>query len=517
MKHIPTHDIARFREFVAASLGLHFGQDAFDQLAEVFTDRLRKTGCSQPEAYWQRLSSDSDARAELRQLAAELTVPETYFYRHPEQLQAFAETALRDRVMDRSRQQPVRILSAGCASGEEAYSVAAIVHDAFGPAAARDIEILGIDINSVLLEKARRGRYSAWSLRAITEQHTQRHFRTEGREFVLDDALRAAVKFEERNLLDEDGSFWTRGAFDFVFCRNVMIYFARETIQAVVARIAGALAPGGFLFLGSSETLRGVSQEFHLRHTHGAFYYQRRHADEPRVRTLTTTSRSSAKLPPPREPEFKDGSDDFWFGAIGKASQRIAVLAKRSQSQEARRHSGNGLSGAFSGNSAARGWDLAPARELLSQERFSDVIEALQALPPESETDPDVLLLRAVVLTNGGKVGEAEQVCVQVLAVDEMNAGAHYLRALCREHDGDKKSAIEHDQIAIYLDPNFAMPRLHLGLMAQRSGDVETARRELRRALALLSQEDASRILLFGGGFHRESLAQLCQSKLSAC
>jgi chemotaxis protein methyltransferase CheR len=97
-----------------------------------------------------------------------------------------------------------------------------------------------------------------------------------------------------------------------------------------------------------------------------------------------------------------------------------------------------------------------------------------------------------------------------------MSAGAHYLLALCREGARDLKGAAEQDQIAAYLDPGFAMPRLHLGLMARREGQRENARRQLRQAYTLLHQEDASRLLLFGGGFSREMLVTLCREELAA-
>jgi len=88
---------------------------------------------------------------------------------------------------------------------------------------------------------------------------------------------------------------------------------------------------------------------------------------------------------------------------------------------------------------------------------------------------------------------------------------------LCREGAGDGPGATEHDQVATYLDPAFAMPRFHLGLLARRSGHHEAARRELALALSLLRREDASRILLFGGGFGRGALVALCRAELVAC
>ena len=114
----------------------------------------------------------------------------------------------------------------------------------------------------------------------MTGQEQQLHFHRDDRRYVLNSDIRSMVTFEERNLLDEDKTFWQPDYFDVIFCRNVMIYFAPPAVQEVVQRLTRSLAPGGFLFLGPSETLRGLTGEFHLRHTHGVFYYQRRSAGE---------------------------------------------------------------------------------------------------------------------------------------------------------------------------------------------------------------------------------------------
>ena len=162
-------------------------------------------------------------------------------------------------------------------------------------------------------------------------------------------------------------------------------------------------------------------------------------------------------------------------------------------------------------------WDLERALELLRGERFTEALETLQRLPPESARDPDVLLLTAALHTHRGRLTEAEEACKRLLEVDELSAGAHYLLALCREGARDKTSSVYHDQTAIYLDPSFAMPHLHLGLLARRAGDRATAQRELGQALLLLQREDSSRLLLFGGGFGRETLVALCRTELLSC
>jgi chemotaxis protein methyltransferase CheR len=141
----------------------------------------------------------------------------------------------------------------------------------------------------------------------------------------------------------------------------------------------------------------------------------------------------------------------------------------------------------------------------------------MRRLPAESARDPDVLLLSAALLTHRGRLADAEETCRRLLEVDELSAGAHYLLALCREAARDGSGAAYHDQVAVYLDPGFAMPRLHLGLLARRAGDRAAAQRELGEALPLLQREDASRLLLFGGGFSRETLVALCRTELLGC
>jgi chemotaxis protein methyltransferase CheR len=498
-------DILRFRTLVSRRLGLHFEDDKLDYLAEVLRERLEAGGHRRIESYLQHLSLG--AREEVRALARRLTVGETYFFRYFDHFRAFAEVVLPDRVRVQQPRRRLRILSAGCASGEEAYSLSILVREHLPDASSWDVRIHGIDINPSMIEKAIAARYSAWSLRETPAELRERYFEAHGREFQLEERARSSVSFEERNLLEDDASFWAPDSFDVVFCRNVTMYFPPEVMRSVVARITRALSPGGFLFLGHAETLRGISQDHHLCHTHETFYYQRRDADRPIGSTPFEHGALAASTAAPF-PSAASGLDDAsWVDVIQGASDRIAKLSRDPRPSEARP----------AAVAARAAWDLEPAVEMLRQERFADAMEMLQALPADSRTDTDAQLLRAVILTNGGKLAEAEGVCQQILSKDELHAGAHYLVALCREHAGERRAALEHDQVATYLDAGFAMPHLHLGLLARRSGDPVLARTELERALTLLAREDASRVLLFGGGFSRDALIDLCRAELRMC
>jgi chemotaxis protein methyltransferase CheR len=260
--------IVRFRAALASQLGLAFDDQRLPQLSEVLEERVAAHG-GDAEAYLDGLERDA-LSDELASIARRVTVPETYFFRHGQQFDALR--AISSRYYRPSG--PPRVLSAGCASGEEAYSLVMALRELWPD---REPSVVAVDINPAILERARAGRYSAWSLRETPQLSQGRWFRQEGREFVLDDAIRRSVRFVRANLAsDEPSELLAPGCFDVIFCRNVLMYFTPDKFRAAVRRLSRALVPEGHLFLGSAETLRGISHDFHLRHTHEAFYYQRK-------------------------------------------------------------------------------------------------------------------------------------------------------------------------------------------------------------------------------------------------
>lgn len=262
----------RFRAFVARWLGFETGDEKLWSLTDILRRRIREKGCD-ANTYLAELENAHAFSDELRTLAHELTINETSFFRNADQMAAFSDIAVPECLATAPRK--LRILSAGCASGEEAYSLAMILHG-LPQATDCEIAITGIDADTGVLKKAVTARYSPWSLRQTPPSHRRDYFRADKNEFVLSDAIRKMVTFQERNLVVDDADFWAPDSFDIVFCRNVIMYFTQDVARTVIARIARSLRPGGFLFLGVAETLRGLSDAFHLSHTHGTFYYKRR-------------------------------------------------------------------------------------------------------------------------------------------------------------------------------------------------------------------------------------------------
>jgi chemotaxis protein methyltransferase CheR len=375
------------------------------------------------------------------------------------------------------------------------------------------VAITGIDLNAESLAKARRGRYSSWSLRDTPEAERSRWFTTEGRDFKLAEELREAVRFEQHNLIQSDAVLLAPSTYDVIFCRNALMYFTPEHAAAIVEQFARALAPGGYFFMGHAETLRGLSHSFHLRHTHGTFYYQRK--DELGARAAAAAVVESIHRAASWEPS-PPPSDGNWVGTWMETVERSAVRIRALSGPTAGDIPPATPSPPLSQERPAIATDLRQPLELLRQERFSEALDVLRKLPVAAELDPAVLLLRAALLTHQGELPEAEAACRALLRLDDLSAGAHYLLALCCERRGQASAAVDHDQTAVYLDAGFAMPHLHLGLMARRKREVATARRELGQALLLLEREEPARLLLFGGGFGREALLALCRSELES-
>ncbi len=267
--------------------------------------------------------------------------------------------------------------------------------------------------------------------------------------------------------------------FDVVFFRNVLIYFSLDAARRVIDNITTMLSPRGYLFLGSAETLRGISDAFHVLHTNGAFYYQRGAAGERRPGAAPALVQfASPTLSYPAESDL----DSSWFDDIQRSTSRIQQLRQQDPGPVA---------------SATPLTDQS-ARQSHNQGR-------------------EELTLSAVLHLNQGDVSSAEQECRRLLEYGSMDASAHYLMALCREQRGDIDGAIQQDEIAAYLDPTFAMPQLHMGMLGCRHGSPEAGRRRLEKSLELLRSEDVSRILLLGGGFHRQSLMTMCERELARC
>jgi chemotaxis methyl-accepting protein methylase len=269
-------------------------------------DRMRALGLTMIESYVQ-IAADP-MRGEQRKLIDAITVPHTWFYRDPEQLRVIAG------LLGSAPAGPLSVWVAGCATGEEAYTLAMI-----GRRIGRDLWVLATDVNETALAAARRGVYSALSVRDVPEY--ERHWvpqREAG--FVVDDVLRSSVRFQRHNLVDPPPQA-PRGAWDLVVCRNVLIYFAPGAASRLLARFARAVREGGALVVGASEVVFEPPPGLELVSTDNRLVLRRPTRPPPMRAELRATPpaplpaptqdpaarRDTTPAPEPSPPEREDG------------------------------------------------------------------------------------------------------------------------------------------------------------------------------------------------------------------
>lgn len=208
-----------------------------------------------------------DEGAELQQFVNLITVNETYFFREFSQLQAFAEVCLAEvieRKMTRGDRK-IRIWSAGCSSGEEPYTLAVIMREMLDDHQDWEIDIVATDIDQVILQRARDAVYCERSIKEVPDEYLEKYFSTSSNgTYRLSKAIKDMVSFEHLNLSNKPALRLQR-SFDFIFCRNVLIYFDDESRKDVVDHFYVALNKGGFIFLGSSESASRITTSFKIR------------------------------------------------------------------------------------------------------------------------------------------------------------------------------------------------------------------------------------------------------------
>lgn len=462
--------LAPLRGVIERKLGLTLDETREIELVDAFERRRAERGRRSPQFYLSLLETDED---ELRTFGELLTVNETYFFRSREHLDVLREVVFPARP--RSRGDELRILSAGCSSGEEPYSLAILLReweDQGQPTSWRRWHVRGIDLSSKVLAKAEAGIYSSWSLRETPPRLRARWFSGKKERFELSSEIRRQVTFRQQNLLDRVDL--PSGPFDVVFCRNVLMYFSDVAARAVVARLTEALVPGGYLFLGHTDTLRGLSTEYALESSHGTFYY-----------------RLGAVLPAPLPP-----------------------LPQRQEPRPVRRDEPAPV--VRPPPAPPQPATLEEVLELVSRERFDEALDRLATISKGTGEDTTTSVVRAVIELGRGDVEAARSRCQKLLASGEASVDAHLVLALVAESGGDDAAAVEHHRAALYYDPDCAVSHLHLGRIARRGRRIGEARHELGQALELLERELPSRLLLFAGGFTRAGLVAFCRSELAS-
>ncbi|MGU3493688.1 CheR family methyltransferase [Xanthobacteraceae bacterium A53D] len=270
--HLRADELKRICDFLYLHTGMIFGETKRYYVERRVAERFAATRTSGFSDYFGLLRADSGER---ERLINAFTVNETYFYREDHQLACLSRSLLPDLVAGRTPGDKIRIWSAPCSTGEEAYSIAIWLLENWRLVDAYNIEIVGSDIDTDALNAAREGLYGERSVSRLSASLIEAYFEpAPNRHIRLIEDLKESVTFTKANLVDGEG-LARLGTFDIIFCRNVLIYFDDLSRRTTAENLYARLNPSGYLCLGHTESMSRISDRFLVRRFEDAIVYQR--------------------------------------------------------------------------------------------------------------------------------------------------------------------------------------------------------------------------------------------------
>jgi chemotaxis protein methyltransferase CheR len=275
--------LIRIRDLIYQVSGIYEADTKFYLLANRCARRMKAVGAKTTRGYLDFLTIRPDRDAELHHLLNEITIGETCFFRNMPQFDALRKVVL-PRLAEAKKKLSytrLRVWSAGCSTGEEPYTLAMLLlEESIGLLKGWTFEILATDLNDRSLAKAKQGLYADYAVRNTSPYFLQKYFRPEGDQFAVLDSVKSRVSFNRVNLLDDSRMLFMKGV-DIIFCCNVLIYFDGTSKRRTIQHFFNNLLPGGYFYLGHSESLYGINDQFRLVHFPGATAYWKPDGEVP--------------------------------------------------------------------------------------------------------------------------------------------------------------------------------------------------------------------------------------------
>lgn len=274
---LPLEYFIKLRDLIYERTGISYEENKIYYIKKRLQIRMEQGDFSRIDEYIKYLKHMDRNGREFQELMNLLTVNETYFFREFSQLQVFAESCLQE-VVERKLQdgkRKIRIFSAGCSTGEEAYTLAIILREMLEDFHRWDVLVKAADLDENVLASARKGLYDKRSVKDVPASYLRSYFNQPGSEqYAVSQKVKDLVVFEHLNLMDRR-ALRSEEDYDFVFCRNVLIYFDDISRKQVVDKFYTMLNPGGFIFLGHAESLSRISTAFKIRRMDEHIVYQK--------------------------------------------------------------------------------------------------------------------------------------------------------------------------------------------------------------------------------------------------
>lgn len=460
--------LRRFENLIRARSGLNMRPQEAPLLSKTLAARMQAFRCTSPDQYLDLLTSPtSDAEDEWRHLFVLLTNQESYFFRDEGQLQTIRDHVLPALIQHNRHTRTLRIWSAGCSTGEEAYSLAMMLDELLPLGEEWRVLILGTDLSEKAVERARRSLYGSWSFRAFDKARQERFFVSRGNKWEVKPHLRRSVTFATGNLVKDE--FPLRSgelhSMDLILCRNVFIYFEREAISHVLRKFSATLKPHGYLVTGHAELHEVALSELQARTFPQTVIYQRSNLIEGEGEPVVPANkpvpaplnRAHLEVPP--------------ASADRKVFIAPAAIVPQEPSVTDSMHQ---------------------ATAMIRAGRYGEAFKILTPLLDREPRHLAALCMAAQAQANAGCLEEAEALCHRAIEVSPFASLPYHLLARIAEERGDSQTAKALLKKVIYLNPESLHSYLELGAIYTREGDAVRAaqmQQTVRRMLEGLPED----------------------------
>jgi chemotaxis protein methyltransferase CheR len=458
-------DYLRFSKLLMDRAGLFFSDSRRPELEVGVRQAFASSTCANMDEYFNLLCDQQAGAVEMDRLINAVTISETHFFRDAAQFNALYDKVLPQLIERKRSLRSLRIWSAGCASGEEPYSLAIALRELLPDIDQWAITIIGTDINTASLERARLASYGSWAFREDRAKYLRlRYFTPNNNRFDLNPEVRHMVTFKRLNLVEPCYPSYETNTMlmDLILCRNVTIYFNAAVTKWVVDRFYDALSDGGWLIVGHSEPSVEIYQRFRARNFPDTVLYQKSPLTAGlRMPTIKPVALPAIPIPPPPVVSQAQATPSYT-----QTADSSPVLPATSPLKE--------------------GDPLEQARELLEYGRSEDACQVLSKLVVNRPGDANVSALLGKAYANLGNWAEAERYCQRAIERDKLSLEAYYTLSLVFQHEGQLPQAIEMMKKVVYLDRNYVLGHYGLANLHFENNQFPQAQKSLDNALRLL-------------------------------
>lgn len=461
-------DYLRFSKLAEERFGLRFSQKRRAELERGVKQAFAASTCADLDEYYHLLQDPESSMIHTERLINALTISETHFFRDAGQFEALHRHVLPQIIERRRPLRTLRIWSAGCASGEEPYSIAILLRELLPDVDEWAITILATDLNTEALARARKATYGNWAFREEqARQLRSRYFCKQNGRYRLIPEVQRMVTFNQLNLAEPVyPDYATNTTFmDLILCRNVTIYFAEETTRQIVARFYDALIDGGWLVVGHSEHSLVTYRRYRAHNFPGAILYQRTGQPAKLPKSWLPHPKEVQRVVKPPMPVSWDIQPDL----------RPSLISTSSPEEEEKVD------------------PMEQASELLAFGRSEEARDVLLALVESKPHHAPAYALLGQAYANLGCWEDAEYWCREAIQVDKLALGAYYTLALVLQHQGQLVQAIDAMKKVVYIDRHYVPAHFGLADLYHANGQLSRALKSLDNTSRLLERraEDA--------------------------